>query len=46
MVGSLKLVGEGKWSRRDVEKALAARDRAACGPVALPDGLYLTKVDY
>ena len=44
--GSLKLVGEGKWSRRDLEKALAAKDRAACGPVAPPDGLYLIKVDY
>jgi len=44
--GSLKLVGEGKWTRRDLEKALAAKDRAACGPVAPPDGLYLIKVDY
>ncbi len=46
MVGTLKLVGEGKWSRRDVEKALAEKDRAACGPVAPPDGLYLVRVDY
>ncbi|MBU6442354.1 MAG: tRNA pseudouridine(38-40) synthase TruA [Alphaproteobacteria bacterium] len=46
MVGSLKLVGEGKWSRREMERALAAKDRAACGPVAPPDGLYLVKVDY
>lgn len=46
MVGTLKLVGEGKWSRRDVERALKARDRKACGPVAPPDGLYLVKVDY
>jgi len=44
--GSLKLVGEGKWTKRDLEKALAAKDRAACGPVAPPDGLYLIKVDY
>jgi tRNA pseudouridine38-40 synthase len=44
--GTLKLVGEGKWQPRDVAKALAARDRAACGPVAPPDGLYLVKVDY
>jgi tRNA pseudouridine38-40 synthase len=46
MVGSLKLVGEGKWSRRDLERALEARDRSACGPVAPPEGLYLVRVDY
>lgn len=44
--GTLKLVGEGKWQPRDVAKALAAKDRAACGPVAPPDGLYLVRVDY
>jgi tRNA pseudouridine38-40 synthase len=46
MVGSLVAVGEGKWSADDLAKALAARDRTACGPVAPPDGLYLMKVDY
>ncbi|HWA91200.1 MAG TPA: tRNA pseudouridine(38-40) synthase TruA [Rhizomicrobium sp.] len=46
MVGSLKLVGEGKWSPRDMASALKARDRAECGPVAPPDGLYLLRVDY
>jgi tRNA pseudouridine38-40 synthase len=46
MVGSLVLVGEGKWSADDLERALQARDRAACGPVAPPDGLYLMQVDY
>ena len=46
MVGSLKLVGEGKWQRRDLESALAAKDRSACGPVAPPHGLYLVRVDY
>lgn len=45
-VGTLKMVGEGKWTKRQVEKALAAKDRAACGPVAPPDGLYLLQVDY
>jgi tRNA pseudouridine38-40 synthase len=46
MVGSLKLVGEGKWSAADLAAALAARDRAACGPVAPARGLYLVRVDY
>jgi tRNA pseudouridine38-40 synthase len=46
MVGSLVLVGDGKWSAADLAEALAARDRSACGPVAPPDGLYLVKVDY
>jgi tRNA pseudouridine38-40 synthase len=46
MVGSLKLVGEGKWHARDLADALAATDRARCGPVAPPDGLYLVKVEY
>ncbi len=46
MVGSLKLVGEGKWRPRDLADALAARDRSRCGPVSPPDGLYLVKVDY
>lgn len=46
MVGSLKLVGEGKWSVNDLAAALAAKDRSACGPVAPARGLYLMKVDY
>jgi tRNA pseudouridine38-40 synthase len=46
MAGSLKLVGEGKWTKRDLAEALEARDRAACGPVAPACGLYLVKVDY
>ncbi len=46
MVGTLKLVGEGKWRAGDVSRALAARDRAAAGPTAPPDGLYLTGVRY
>jgi tRNA pseudouridine38-40 synthase len=46
MVGSLVLVGEGKWSADDMAGVLAARDRSACGPVAPPDGLYLMQVDY
>jgi tRNA pseudouridine38-40 synthase len=46
MVGSLKLVGEGKWRPADLAAALAARDRTACGPVAPARGLYLVRVDY
>jgi len=46
MAGTLKLVGEGKWTRADVEKALKAADRAALGFNAPACGLYLTKVDY
>jgi tRNA pseudouridine38-40 synthase len=46
MVGALALVGEGKWSADDVSEALDKRDRTACAPVAPPDGLYLTSVDY
>jgi tRNA pseudouridine38-40 synthase len=46
MVGTLKLVGEGRWPPDRVAEALAARDRAACGPVAPPEGLYLTAVRY
>ncbi len=46
MVGSLKLVGESKWRPADMKRALEACDRAACGPVAPADGLYLVRVDY
>ena len=46
MVGSLKLVGEGKWTPREFRAALDARDRSRCGPLAPPEGLYLVKVDY
>lgn len=45
-VGTLKLVGEGKWTIDDVRAALDARDRKAAGPTAPPEGLYLTEVRY
>jgi tRNA pseudouridine38-40 synthase len=46
MVGSLAWVGEGRWTADDLFAALQARNRAACGIVAPPQGLYLVKVDY
>lgn len=46
IVGTLALVGIGKWTADDVETALAARNRAAAGPTAPPEGLYLTGVTY
>lgn len=46
MVGSLRLVGEGKWSLDQLCRALEAADRKACGPVAPSAGLYLVRVDY
>ncbi|MEO0618491.1 MAG: tRNA pseudouridine(38-40) synthase TruA [Pseudomonadota bacterium] len=46
IVGSLKQVGIGKWPVTGIATALAACDRAACGPVAPSAGLYLTGVDY
>jgi tRNA pseudouridine38-40 synthase len=46
MVGSLKLVGEGKWSPADFRDALDAADRRRCGPMAPASGLYLIGVDY
>ncbi len=46
MVGSLALVGQGKWSRAKLEAVLAARDRTKAGPAAPAEGLYLVSVDY
>ncbi len=45
-VGTLERVGAGAWSPDDVSAALEARDRAACGPVSPPGGLYLERVGY
>jgi tRNA pseudouridine38-40 synthase len=46
MVGTLKLIGEGKWPIGQIASVLDARDRAAAGPTAPACGLYLTRVDY
>lgn len=45
-VGTLERVGAGAWAPEDVKTALEARNRAACGPVCPPGGLYLTGVGY
>lgn len=46
MVGCLQLVGRGKWSKPDLKAALDARDRAALGLNAPPDGLYFVEALY
>lgn len=46
IVGTLERAGAGKWSPDDVSAALEARERAACGPVSPPEGLYLMGVGY
>ena len=46
ITGTLERVGAGAWPPERVAAALAARDRAECGPVAPPEGLYLTGVRY
>jgi len=46
IMGTLKLVGEGNWTRDDVRAALEARDRQALGLNAPPDGLYFKQVEF
>ena len=46
MVGTLRLVGEGKWDAGDIVSALKACDRSRGGETAPPQGLYLTGVEY
>lgn len=45
-VGTLERVGAGAWTPLDVHTALKAHDRAACGPVCPPHGLYLAAAIY
>lgn len=45
-VGTLERVGAGAWPPAKVAEVLAAKDRAACGPVCPPQGLYLNGVSY
>ncbi len=46
IVGTLKLVGLGRWHPDQVARALAARDRRAGGPTAPAEGLYLVEIRY
>jgi len=46
IVGTLKLVGEGVWTKQNVIDALEAKDRKAGGPTAAAEGLYFEKVLY
>jgi tRNA pseudouridine38-40 synthase len=46
IVGTLILVGLGKWKVEDIKKALEAKKRAQAGPTAPAHGLYFTKVEY
>lgn len=46
VAGTLKLVGEGKWTAANLSAALAAKDRSAAGPTAPAEGLYLSEVLY
>ncbi|MBR9822393.1 MAG: tRNA pseudouridine(38-40) synthase TruA [Rhodobacteraceae bacterium] len=46
IVGTLERVGTGAWAPEQVRDALEARDRATCGPVCPPAGLYLAGVGY
>jgi tRNA pseudouridine38-40 synthase len=46
MIGCLALVGRGQWAPEDMRRALEARDRAALGLNAPPDGLYFVEAIY
>lgn len=46
MVGTLALIGKGRWTLQDMEKAIEAKDRKSGGPTSPPEGLYLTGVEY
>lgn len=46
MVGTLRRVGDGKWTAADIKAILESCDRRAAGQTAPPDGLYLMRVGY
>ncbi len=45
-IGSLMMVGDGRWTKADIQAALDAKDRTKGGMTAPPDGLYLVRIDY
>ena len=46
MVGCIRLVGDGKWTSKNIKNLLKSKKRSLCAPPAPPYGLYLTKVIY
>ena len=46
MMGCLKLVGENKWSKKDLLDALNSKDRSKCASPAPASGLYLENIIY
>ena len=46
MVGSLKYLGEKKWSLKKFESVMKSKNRDLCAPPAPPEGLYLTRIIY
>ena len=46
MVGCIRLVGDGKWTTKNIKNLLKSKKRSLCAPPAPPYGLYLTKVIY
>ncbi len=46
IVGTLKLVGEGRWTPNDVKIALDLKNRTKSGPTADASGLYFEDVYY
>ena len=46
IIGSLALVGQGKWTIKDFETAFNGKDRKLGGPTAPPEGLYFVSVIY
>jgi tRNA pseudouridine38-40 synthase len=46
MMGTLKMIGEGRWTLKDLQQALKAKDRTQGGVTAPPHGLYFSKVFY